>query len=215
MPGVAIVLAVFSLIGMMLASSRWLAGRRLATAGHLLLAAASAAAAIVLWPIAANLEAYDRLAPDQPAAELYFEQTGSRHFRATLTRLPRGHIQVFEMSGDQWRIDARTLTWKDRAARLGLQPRFRLERLSARHTSRDVDPGRAVAGYPLGRDAGTDIWTCARNGSRWDRHVEARHAYGPWRPMANGARFEVRLRGSALEADPVNEAAAASLQPRG
>ena len=214
MQGVAVVLAVFALIGLMLASSRWLARRRLASAGHLLLSFASAAGAILLWPIAANLEAYDRLGPDQAAAELYFEQTGSQHFRATLTRLPGGHLQVFELSGDQWRIDARTLRWKDRAAKLGLQPRFRLERLSARHTSRNVDPGKAVSGYPLGNDAGTDIWTRARGGSSWNRHVEARQAYGPWRPMANGARFEVRLRGSGLEADPINEAAAASLQPR-
>ena len=215
MLGVAAVLAFYALIGVMLASSRWLAGRRLATAGHLLLGVASASGAAFLWPIATNLDSYDRLASDRPVAELYFEQTGSQRFRATLTRLPRGHIQVFELSGDQWRIDTRTLVWKDRAAWLGLQPRYRLERLSARRTSRDVDPGKAVAGYPLGRDAGTDIWTLSRQGSPWDRHVDARQAYGPWRPMANGARFEVRLQKSGLQADPVNEAAAASLRPHG
>lgn len=209
------VLAVFGVIGLMLASSRWLAGRRLATAGHLLLGVTSAAGAMVLWPIAVNLETYDRLAPDQAAAELYFEQIGSQRFRATLTRLPAGRVQVFELSGDQWRIDARILTWKDRAARLGFQPRFQLERLNARHTSRNVDPGQAVSGYSLDGDAGADLWAWSRGGPPWDRHVDARHAYGPWRPMANGARFEVRLRGSSLEADPINEAAAASLKPHG
>jgi histidine ammonia-lyase len=98
--GVAVVLAVFALIGLMLASSRWLAGRRLATAGHLLLTVGSAAGAMLLWPIAANLEAYDRLVPDQAAAELHFEnRVAARDAHAV-----PGAIQVFELSGDQWRI---------------------------------------------------------------------------------------------------------------
>ena len=37
------------------------------------------------------------------------------------------------MSGDEWRLDVRTLVWTGRAAQLGLPDSFRLDRLSGRY----------------------------------------------------------------------------------
>jgi hypothetical protein len=71
------------------------------------------------------------------------------------------------------------------------------------------------ASYPLSDpdEAGEDIWAQARTGARWQSHVDARHGPYAWRPLADGARFEVSLTlpaGSTeavLEALPANEAA--------
>ena len=101
MRGVAVVLACFSLIALLLAWSRWLARRRLASAGHVLLAIAAGWGAVLLWSILASLDTYVPVVHGQPVADVYLEQTGSRSYRAVLTRLPAGRVQVFEVDGDQ------------------------------------------------------------------------------------------------------------------
>jgi hypothetical protein len=208
--GVAIVLAGFSLITLLLAWSRWLADRRYAAAGHVLMATAAGWGAMFLWSVMASLETYEPAIRRQPVAELYFEQTGPRTCRATLTRLPAGRVQVFEMTGDQWRLEARTLEWRGRAAKLGLRPVYRLERLSARYARPVTVEEPPASSYALGSNDGDDVWAKASTRSGWMRHAQAGHAYGPWQPLANGYRFTVWLDGKTLRAEPANEAAASS-----
>lgn len=217
MLGVAVVLAGFSLIALLLTWSRWLAGRRWAAGGHVLMAVCAGWGALLLGSVQSSLASYEPVHRAQPVAELYVEQTGSGRFRGTLTRLPAGQVQVFELTGDQWRLEARTLDWQGRAAQLGLRPRYRLERLSTRLGARSSapEPGKApeVSTYALVTDSGDDLWAKARTRPAWTRHLRGGHADGPWRPLANGARFSVRLESQALRVDPANEAAAASLKP--
>jgi hypothetical protein len=211
--GVAVVLAAFALITLLLAWSRWLAGRRLAVAGHLLMAVTAGWAAAWLWPVLLSLETYEPALRGQPVADLYIEQTGSRKYRVTLTRLPAGQVQVLEMTGDQWRLEVRTLDWRGWAARAGIRPVYRLERLSARHvrpvTSEDVP----ASSYTLGTGEGDDVWAQARTSAAWARLAQAGRVEGPWEPLANGARFLVRREGQLLRVEAGNEAAAASLSP--
>jgi hypothetical protein len=217
--GVAVVLACFALIALLLAWSRWLAGRKLAMAGHVVLAVAAGWAALVLWSVTASLVSYEPVVRGQPVAELYFEQVGSGSFRGTLTRLPGGRVQVFELTGDQWRLEARTLEWQGRAATLGLDHMYRLERLNTR-TQAGSDTGAgsdrpATSRYALASDTGEDLWAKARTRPGWMRHLRAGHADGPWLSMVNGARLTVWLAGPALRIEPANEAAAASVKPPG
>jgi len=205
--GAAVVLAFFALVAAILAVSRRMAGHRLASAGHLVLAAACAGGALLSWSLAQDFSNYRRLDERQAIAELYLERTGSRRFRVTLTRLPHGRIQVFELAGDQWRIDARTLEWRNEAERLGVRPRYRLEQLNARDTTGTGGPAESVTAYDLGDDAGPDVWTKARTRPLWARQADARTAYGPWRPLTNGARFEVRLQGGSVLVEPLDGAA--------
>src|SRR6185369_4724481 len=79
------------------------------------------------------LRTYERLLPRKAlVAQVYCERAGTRGYRVTLTRMPNGRMQVFEMAGDEWQLDARTLVWRGRAAELGLQSGYRLDRLTAR-----------------------------------------------------------------------------------
>ena len=219
MRGVAVVLACFALITLLLAWSRWLAGRRLAMLGHVVLAVVAGWAALVLWSVMGSLVSYEPVLRGQPAAELYFEQVGSGTFRGTLTRLPGGRVQVFELTGDQWRLEARTLDWQGRAATLGLDDMYRIERLSTRsRPASDTGTGSdrpATSRYALASDTGEDLWAKARTRPGWMRHLRAGHADGPWLPMIDGARFTVWLAGPALRIEPGNEAAAAGVKPPG
>lgn len=208
MHGVAFVLAGFSFVALLLAWNRWLARRRLAALGHVAMAIAALAGCLLLWPVAADLATYGRLAHDSAVAELHFEQTGSHRFRVTLVRLPAGRTQVFELLGDEWRIEARTLEWQQAATRLGLRSTYRLERLGARHAGSANEEARVAAGFALSKTEGADLWARSRSSAAWGRHLVGRHATSPWRPMADDARFVVRMGERSLQVAAANAAAA-------
>jgi hypothetical protein len=241
MLGVIALCVAFGLLALLLSLSRWLAHRPWAAAGNLAVAVLLLLVAHRLWPPVLHLQTYETLRPRAQIAQVHCDRTGPSAYRVTLTRLPAGHMQVFEMSGDEWRLDVRTLVWTGPAAQLGLPDSFRLDRLSGRylHTelAREVAPtttlaaGTAVAtervpallvpaSYALSDEevAGEDIWAQARTDSGWKGHIDARHAYGPWRPLADGARYDVSMArapgqaGIVLDARPANEAAAKAMR---
>ena len=94
MRGVAVTLAGFTLLASLLAWSRWLARRRLASLGHAVLAAACAALAAFLLVVTDGLESFSPVRPGMAIAELRFDDAGPGRYRATLVRLPEGRVQV-------------------------------------------------------------------------------------------------------------------------
>jgi hypothetical protein len=211
--GAAVVVACFALVALLLAWSRWLAGRRLAAAGHVAMAIAAAAGSLLMWSVTAGVESYEPVPQGQPVAGLFVERTGSQGFRAMLTRLPAGRIQVFELTGDQWRLEARTLDWQGLAGQIGLDRMYRLERLSTRATRPLSGLATAGSSFSLGTDAPNDLWARGRTSPAWMRYVHGGHADGPWRPLANGAHFTIWLDGQALRVEAANEAAVTAMKP--
>jgi hypothetical protein len=237
MLGVIALCVAFGLLALLLSLSRWLAHRPWAAAGNLVVAIVLLLVAQRLWPPVLHLQTYESMRPKALIAQVHCERTGPSAYRVTLTRLPAGHMQVFEMSGDEWRLDVRTLVWTGRAAKLGLPDSFRLDRLSGRYLRTSLAPettptatSAAVAkptpallvpaSYALSdeQEAGEDIWAQARTNSGWKDRLDARHAYGPWRPLADGARFDISMTRApgqvevAIEARPANEAAAKAMR---
>ena len=212
MRATAAVLACFALVATMLASSHWLAGRRHSATGHALLAATSLTLAASLWHVAGSLAGYEPFGAQQSVAELLLEQTGARRFRATLTRLPGGRMQVLELAGREWRLSARTLEWRDGATYLGLRPLYQVERLATRDGQPAGTPEAVVADFRLGEAAAGDLWARIHSGSRWSAFAAARHSDGPWSPLANGARFLVRLDAGEVGVEPLNPPAAEALR---
>lgn len=190
-----LVLAGFVLVTALLAWSRWLSGRRWAAAGNLLLAIAATGLLGTAWPVVRNLDTYQPMRPNQAVAEMFFEQAGARRYRATLTRLPSGRMQVFELEGDEWRLEARGLDWTPRAAALGLQPVFQLEFLEARSAGTEDAPVGPPTQFTLHEARGTDLWSRIGAGSRWSSTTRALNLPGSWQPMAHRQRFHVRLDG--------------------
>lgn len=201
MSGAILVCLLLGLVALLIAFSRWLAGRTWAAAGNATLGVALLLAVHHIWPAAANLRTYDPLpATSASVAQLSVERTGSRTWRVTLTRLPEGRMQVFHAVGDQWRLDARALFWSERAGALGLRPSYRLDRLAIRQATREVADGNeappaAGGGFDLaGREEpGEDLWARARTGARWPRDLSATMLYGPWLPLVDGARYDALL----------------------
>jgi hypothetical protein len=240
MLGVIALCVAFGLLALLLSLSRWLAHRPWAAAGNLAVALLLLFVAHVLWPPVLHLQTYESMRPKALIAQVHCERTGPSAYRVTLTRLPAGRMQVFEMSGDEWRLDVRTLVWTGHATQLGLPDSYRLERLTGRYLrtelAADATPRAATApaagtaptllvpaSFALSdeEEAGEDIWAQARTDSGWKGYFDARHAYGPWRPLADGARYDVALTRAAgqteaaLDARPANEAAAKAMRYTG
>lgn len=215
MQAALVVITGFACLAALLAWSRWLAGRRWAAAGHLLLTALLALTVLVGWPFVRYLGTYEVGVPEQPVAEVFFERVGPGRYRVAVTHLPAGRIQVVELAGDEWRLDLRVLDWSDGAIRLGSMPRHRIEAILSRPT-----PATA-AGLPLGitaRLAATEIdapWLAGLGASRGTPLTASRPVTSPWLPMAHGARFDVQRGATGLaEVEPLNLAAGDALAAR-
>jgi hypothetical protein len=200
--GVAITLACFALVASLLAWSRWLARRRLASLGHATLAAVCATLGAFLWAAADGLESFEPLRPGMAVAEIRFDDAGPGRYRATLVRLPGGRVQVFELAGERWRIEARTLEWHGPAVSLGLRPACRLERLQSGPVVAAEATVAAGRSYALANDAGMDLWAQVQRNPGWAGYAEARVAGTPWEPMKAGAEFTVIATGQELVAEP-------------
>ena len=182
------------------------AARALTTLVVLVLIVASAAAAL----LAAGLRGYERLTFEQPVAELEFAARGPQQYEALLTRLPGGERERFVLAGDEWQLDARVLKWRGSANLLGLDARYRLERVSGRY--RDVEQERHAprSVFALGENRPLDLWALAEAYPRWLPFVDAVYGSATYLPMAPGARYQVTLSQSGLIGRPLNEAARAS-----
>jgi hypothetical protein len=96
---------------------------------------------------------------------------------------------------------------------LGLDARYRLERVSGRYTDiaqERIDP-RTV--YALCEPGPFDLWTLARDYPGWLPFVDAVYGSATYLPMADGATYEVTLTQSGLVARPQNAAARAVTGP--
>jgi len=199
MTAVAWVFGLFGLAALLLAVSRLAAARRLAAAGHAVLAALLIGAAVVTGVLAADLASYQPREGDRPIAELYFEQVGTRRYRATLTRLPGGRMQVFELAGDAWRVNARTLDFGGWARAIGGRPGYRLDRLVAiERPTTNAEPS-PTGGFALDPRDGFDLWQSSRRGGRWAELVSAGDARSDELPMSGESRLELRLDGQRID----------------
>jgi hypothetical protein len=202
MPAVAWVLALFGLLAMLLALSRFVAGQRLAGWGHAALCATLLAMGVTTALVAADLGSYQPLAGGRPVADVYFEQIATRRYRVTLTRLPGGRMQVFELAGDAWRVDARTIDFGGWAQAMGGRPGYRLDRLVA--VEHVAGPGEwaPTGGFALDARDGLDLWEWSRRTGGGHRLLTAGHARSDELPMTGQSRFQLWIVGERIDVRP-------------
>ena len=155
--------------------------------GLLLLAIAAS------FVVSLNLHTYARLTHEEPVAEIVFEKRGSQHYRATLTQVPSGEMQMFMLAGDEWQLDARVLKWKGWANLLGLDAQYRLERVSGRYRDLEQERSDERTVYGLSENPGVDLWKLSADYPTWLPFVDAIYGSATYLPMADGARYEVKI----------------------
>lgn len=178
--------------------------------GSGLSAIASAVIATAAILIAISYYSYERLTAEQVIARIEFRRLAPGEFQARLM-VDGEHDRLFPLAGDEWQIDARLVSWKPPVTILGLDPIYRLERLSGRYTdiTRERTEPRTV--HALTESQPLDVWRLARRFPALTPGIDAYYGSATYVPMADGARFDVSLSRDALIARPSNNAARAAL----
>lgn len=198
------VLAIF-IAARILLNSHWFLGWLRGTCGIAFLALAG-----LIGLVAYDLYSYASLPEDKPLATLSFQGDGTR-YRVSI--LEGGHERTVTLEGDLWQLDARVLQWKGLAALIGLEPGYRLERLSGRFLAIEQQALAQQAGVALATSPyGVDLWRWLRLGQHDLFMFDPQAHRVTYLPMADDAVFSVSLTPTGLLAQPVNQAAKQALQ---
>jgi hypothetical protein len=156
--------------------------------------------------IGANLRSYERLTAEQPAGVLETSRVGVHRFSAILT-YPSGESAVFFLRGDEWQIDARLLRWKAIANVAGFDTVYRLERISGRYAAIEDERSQPRTVYELNPPGRIDVWDVIHSYHSWLPWFDALYGSATYLPMADKARYEIKVSQSGLVARPLNDAA--------
>lgn len=212
-----VIVGAIALVGLLVAVP--LAVAALRRLGHLQLVSGTAylgvtAIAVFLAVAAAfvalNLVTYTRLTHEQRAATVSLRQLGERRYVATLQE-PRAPARHFELSGDEWQIDARVLKWRPLGSLVGLDTLYRLERLSGRYSDIAMERSAPRTVYALAPQSGLDFWSLLRRHHRYLPLADALYGSAAYVPMAEGAEYDVAVSASGLVVRPANAPARQAL----
>ncbi|MGB5247960.1 MAG: hypothetical protein WBM54_12680 [Woeseia sp.] len=180
--------------------------------GRLLRAGTSCISCVVAGTLAAiaivfavSYYSYDRLTAEQDIGQIEFLATGKNTFRARLKR-PGAADRLFDLRGDEWQLDARMISWQPPLTVLGLDPIYKLERLSGRYATVDRELSEVRTVHDVSPQQSLDLWQLARRFPVLLPGVDAYYGSATYLPMADGASFTISLSRDALLARPNNEA---------
>jgi hypothetical protein len=160
----------------------------------------------VLIAVGMNLRTYQRLTHEQAGATLTFRLVAERHYALEL-ETSDGGFRALDVRGDEWQLDARVLKWSGIGVVLGLDTRWRLERIAGRYRDVTLEQEAPRTVHDLAPPAaGLDLWGLAQR-NPWLPFVDATYGSATYLPLADGARYEVRISSTGLLARPANEAA--------
>jgi hypothetical protein len=200
---------IFALVTLLFLVSMFRHARRrrpLRATGSLAGGAASGAMGGATLLLAFSYYGYDRLTDEQLVSQILFTSVAPGEYSARLM-ISGEPDRLLRLRGDEWQLDARVVNWKPPATLLGLDPVYQLERLSGRYATVGDELTEPRTVHSLLQDTPLDVWTVARKFPRLLPGVDAYYGTATYLPMADGARFEVRMTRTALIARPVNEAA--------
>jgi hypothetical protein len=184
-------------------------------------------AVLVLAAMAAllgmDIQTFSRLSYERPVATIALHQTGDKQFDATLVRevdysaqgmdtpAPIGSVDVapptFPLKGDEWRVEARVLKWKSWANVLGLDARYRLERLSGEFTDTAQEQTGPRSTYDLRPVTDDNRLTRLSARLQQARLVDTVYGSAALMPMADGAQYSLAMTQAGLVARPTNDQA--------
>jgi len=181
-------------------------GRLLRASGSCLSWIASLAIASVAILILFSYYSYSRLTVERVVSNIEFRRIAEDAYRARLM-VTGEQDRLFELHGDEWQMDARIVNWTAPASILGLDPIFRLERLSGRYSEIERERTETRTVHPLTQARPIDVWSVARRFPALLPGVDAYYGTATYVPMVDGARYQISLTRDALIARPVNDAA--------
>jgi hypothetical protein len=169
------------------------------------------AVASLLFLVASNLYTYQRLVFEEPVAEIFFEQVAPSKFNVELRVHGTGSLNRYELSGDEWQLDAQILSWRGYASLLGLDPYYRLSRLSGRYTNIEQARKLTHSVHSLAEERQFDFWQLVHEHHEWFQLVDAVYGSAVFLPMTDQAGYSISISRNGLLARPDNEVARAAV----
>ncbi|MHB8405032.1 MAG: cation/multidrug efflux pump [Gammaproteobacteria bacterium] len=203
---VLVIAAVMGLILFFSGFARLLQGRFFNGPGRSLAGLVLLVVVAAIGVVALDLRTYFALTHEQLVATLRFNALGPQYFHARL-RDAAGRVIETNLHGDEWQLDARVIKWRGFATLLGLQSRYRLERLSGRYRAVAEERSAIHSAISLEPDTWPDSWSLIQRYGRWLPWVDASYGSATYLPMADGAEYQVTLSTTGLLARPENAAA--------
>lgn len=204
---IAAVITVCALIAVYLAiklltNAQWILGWLKGMAGLSLLFVG-----VLLVLVAFDFIGYKQVLNDKPLATISFERLGAQSYRAILVESD-GRERRFDLSGDQWQLDARIVRWSNFIAAWGAKPAYRLDRLGGRYFSLEKERQNNRSVFSLMDESAmvVDVWPVLLESSHW-LPIDAQYGSATYLPMEDGALYTVSLSASGLVAKPLNERA--------
>ena len=167
---------------------------------------ASACAGGASIMLAFSYYGYDRLVDEQYVGRIQFSQSAPEQYVARLM-VEDEQDRMYDLLGNEWQMEARVVTWKPPATLLGLDPIFRLDRLSGRYAEIDDERSKVRSVHALSEPVTMDVWQFARKYPKLMPGVDAHYGTATYLPMADDAIFEVTMTRTGLIARPANAAA--------
>lgn len=100
---------------------------------------------------------YVRLTAEVPIAKVYFKLLAEDVFEAHLAVGEGGDVGIFEIYGDQWRIDAEFIKLKPWANVMGMDARYKLVRFEGRYQDIKDENSKPKMAYDLGQGDALDL----------------------------------------------------------
>lgn len=201
--GLAVVVALVALILALIAvrilvKGHWLLGWLRGTFGMVVVAFA-ALIGLIAWDIAS----YQPLNNGAPLVSLSFKTDGQQRYQV---RVEEGQkVRFATLEGDLWQLELRALHWKGIAALIGLEPGYRLERLSGRYLAiEQQDHLRHPFVTLADTRAGVDFWHWLQRCQCAPLMIEAQPRRISFMPLEDGAEYQVEMTPTGLLAKPVN-----------
>lgn len=151
---------------------------------------------LLLVLLALNILTYSRLSYEQPVAELRISQIDDNRYLALLSYGTEEKRLV--LNGDQWQLDARVIKWKPWANMVGLNTRYRLERLSSRFNDPKKARTRQPRIYQLAMVSLLDVWELAQRHAAWVPAVDAAYGSSVYLPLGDGFAYRISMSQSGL-----------------
>jgi hypothetical protein len=145
---------------------------------------------------------YSRLSYEQPVAELRISQIDPGRYLVLLST--GGKEKRLVLNGDQWQLDARVIKWKPWANLLGLDARYRLERLSSRFSDPRLAQTRHPRVYQLAMVSWLDLWELAQKHAAWIPAVDSAYGSSVYLPLEDGRAYRISLSQTGLVARPMD-----------
>jgi len=185
---------------------QWLLGWLRGTCGLAFLALAG-----LVGLVAYDLVSYTPLPEDKPLLTLSFKADGPQRYQVSL--LEGGEERSVTLEGDLWQLDVRLFQWKGLAALIGLQPGYRLEKLSGRFLAIEQQSLAQHTQVTLSESSyGVDLWRWLRLGQHDLFLFEPLAQRVTYLPMADEAAYAISLAPTGLLAQPLNQAATQALK---